>query len=151
MNHLIAFYDIHCGMCCACKRWIQNEPAYIPISFVSYQSEKAHRIFPDIDSYNPAGEILVMADDGALYRGGKGWIMCLYALVEYREWAMRLAQPALLPMAKKVCHAVSNNRHALSKLFRDRGDADLGHEPEGLKANLCTDGNCKIADRKSKG
>ena len=135
-------------MCCACRRWILKEPAYIPISFVAYQSDRAKELCPEIESFDPAGEIVVMADNGAIYRGGKGWIMCLYALKNYREWALRMAQPALLPMAKKLCHVISKNRHTLSKLFRDHTDTELREELERLKAELCTTADCKITPKK---
>lgn len=143
MNQLIAFYDIHCDMCCACRKWILKEPAYLPIRFVAYQSNRARELFPDIDSFDPAGEIIVLADTGAVYRGGKGWIMCLYALRNYREWALRMAQPALLPLAKKLCHLVSKNRHSLSVLFRDRNLREIQQNLETVKTDLCTNGTCK--------
>ena len=36
-----------------------------------------------------------MSDQGAVYRNGSAWIMCLFALEAYRDWANRLAHPLL--------------------------------------------------------
>ena len=110
-------------MCLACRRWIEKEPKYLAIDFVAYQSKRARTLCPELERFDPAGEIVVMADDGGIYRGGKGWIMCLDALKNYREWSLRLAQPGLLPVAKRVCHLVSTNRLTLSRFFRN-GDLE---------------------------
>jgi hypothetical protein len=41
--------------------------------------------------------------------------MCLYALRDYREWSQRLAHPALLPWARRVCELLSENRLQMSR------------------------------------
>ena len=143
MNRLTAFYDARCAMCIACRRWIEKEPKYLAVDFVSYQSKRAREICPDLDRFDPAGEIVVMADDGGIYRGGKAWIMCLYALKGYREWALRLAQPSLLPVAKKLCHLISTNRLTLSKFLRNRGLEDLKRELAATPPPIPTGANCE--------
>ena len=149
MNRLIAFFDVHCTLCRACRRWIEREPKYFPIEFIAYQSNRAREVCPDLDAYDPAGEIVVLADTGAIYRGGKAWIMCLYALRNYREWALRLAQPGLLPMAKKFCHIISDNRRRLSILLPNRSEAEVRRELEALSTGLCASGICATEDPKS--
>jgi hypothetical protein len=62
---------------------------------------------------------LVISDEGAVYRGAHAWIMCLWALENYREHAQRMAHPILLPFARIVCELLSGNRFFLSDaLFR---------------------------------
>ena len=39
----------------------------------------------------------------------------LYALRDYREWSQRLAHPALLPWARRVCELLSENRLQMSR------------------------------------
>jgi len=60
----------------------------------------------------------VIGDDGAVYFGPKAWLMCLWALREYREWSLRLSSPALLPNAKRVISTISQNRYQLEGLGR---------------------------------
>jgi hypothetical protein len=41
--------------------------------------------------------------------------MCLYALVEYRGWSLRLSTPALMPLARKGLELVSTRRHRINE------------------------------------
>jgi predicted DCC family thiol-disulfide oxidoreductase YuxK len=93
--------------------------AFVPLVFIAFQSDEAQRRFPDIDGLKPEEQLLVISDEGAVYRGAHAWIMCLWALENSREHAQRLAHPALLPLAKLVCELLSRNRFFLSDvLFR---------------------------------
>ena len=57
----------------------------------------------------------MVSDEGGVYRGGHAWIMCLYALEDYREWADRLASPALLPLARQGFAMLSKQRGRISR------------------------------------
>ena len=61
-------------------------------------------------------DLTVISDKGALYSGPKAWLMCLWALRDYREWALRLSSPELLPTAKRVISMISQNRYQLEGL-----------------------------------
>jgi len=63
-------------------------------------------------------ELIVISDLGGVYRGAEAWIMCLYALVDYREWSLRLARPALLPLARRVFEWVGDSRADISRRLR---------------------------------
>ena len=67
--------------------------------------------FPGIEALHPEREIVVISDTGDVWQGGSAWVMCLWALREYREWSQRLAHPALLPLPGGPCELVSENRH----------------------------------------
>jgi hypothetical protein len=96
-----------------------KQPAFVPLAFIALQSDEAHRRFPGIDALKPDEQLLVISDEGAVYRGANAWIMCLWALENYREHAQRPAHPALLPFARTVCELLSRNRFFLSDaLFR---------------------------------
>lgn len=82
-------------------------------------------MFPQIEDFHPEREILVVADDGAFYRGADAWIVCLWATRQFREWSFRLAAPALRPLAARICQFVSKNRLHLSDLLRLRSDAEI--------------------------
>jgi predicted DCC family thiol-disulfide oxidoreductase YuxK len=93
--------------------------AFVPLVFIAFQSDEAQRRFPGIDALKPDEQLLVISDEGAVYRGAHAWIMCLWALENYREHAQRLSHPVLLPLAKAVCELLSRNRFFLSDaLFR---------------------------------
>lgn len=102
-----------------------KQAAFVPLVFIALQSPEAQKQFPGIDALNPNEQLLVVADDGSVYRGACAWIMCLWALQNYREHAQRLANPVLLPLAQSVCELLSRNRFYLSDaLFRqDSPDA----------------------------
>lgn len=117
MKFLTVFYDGECNLCAATRRWLEKQPKYIELRFLAYQSEEARITCPSLDTFDPGKEIVVMSDAGEIYQGGRAWIMCLYALRNYREWSQRLADPALLPLAGKFCRLVSRNRLALSHVF----------------------------------
>ncbi len=51
--------------------------------------------------------------------------MCLYALRDYREWSQRLAHPALLPWARRVCELLSENRFRVSGWFDNLSESRL--------------------------
>ena len=96
-----------------------KQAAFVPLVFIALQSAEAQKRFSGIDSLKPNEQLLVISDDGFVYRGASAWIMCLWALQNYREHAQRLAHPVLLPLAQIVCELLSRNRFYLSDaLFR---------------------------------
>ncbi|MEO7934311.1 MAG: DUF393 domain-containing protein [Chthoniobacterales bacterium] len=124
MKKLFVLYDAECALCRRCREFLSRQPSYIPLEFVPLQTLDLEQRFPGITALHPDREIIVISDEGQVYQGGHAWIMCLYALREYREWSQRLASPALLPFAKKIVSSISQNRHFLSRwLFKP--DAEL--------------------------
>ena len=115
MKTLTVFYDGECGLCHACRQWLSQQAQYLEIRFVAFQSNTAQEILPTLADYQPDRQLVALSDDGGIYLGDDAWIMCFYALVEYREWSQRLASPALRPLAKRLCRLISNNRLALSR------------------------------------
>lgn len=45
---------------------------------------------------------MVIGDNGGVYFGDHAWIMCLYALREYRATAKRLSSPMLQVLAREA-------------------------------------------------
>jgi predicted DCC family thiol-disulfide oxidoreductase YuxK len=116
MKTLTVLYDFHCALCQRARRWLEAQPKFVALEFIPAGSDHARHRFPTLP--NTVEELVVVADDGGVYKGDRGWIMCLYALEEYREWALRLATPRLLPLARAAFELISENRIALSRLFR---------------------------------
>ncbi len=98
MRRLYILYDPRCGLCSWARCWLARQPAYFELTFVPAGSEQAVRLFPGLTRLGEVEELVVISDDGAVYRDSRAWIMSLYALEDYRELALRLAHPLLLPL-----------------------------------------------------
>src|SRR5262245_50746123 len=120
MNRLTVVYDSQCGICSQIRRWLEKQRAYVPLEFVPSRSEEAQRLWPWPSL--PAGELAVISDEGEVWTGNSAWILCLWALREYRAWAARLARPALLPFAQQAFAVLSSHRAGLSRLLSLRSD-----------------------------
>ncbi|MEM9418520.1 MAG: DUF393 domain-containing protein [Planctomycetota bacterium] len=120
---LTVLYDPGCALCLRCRQWLAKQPKYLPMRFVAQGTADAGRRFPQLDVGTPdqVEDLIVVSDDGKVYRSTRAWIMCFYALREYRPLAFRLSHPALMPLARRAYQAISNNRMWLSRWF---GKAD---------------------------
>ena len=122
MNTLTVLYDATCGFCVRCRWWLIHQPKYVEMDFCASGSPEALERFPELSSPGTVDELTVVDDEGGVYRGTQAWLMCLWALVEYREYADWLSNPALMPLARGVFAMVSSNRKKISGL--------LGLQPE---------------------
>ena len=125
MKAITVFYDAQCGLCGTVKNWLEREPKFVALHFVPYDSRHAAVLFPTIADWHPEREILVLSDEGGLYRGDGACIMCLWATMRYRAWSLRLARPTLRPVAEKLCRLISRNRREISQIFRLGSDARI--------------------------
>ncbi|HSE98575.1 MAG TPA: DUF393 domain-containing protein [Blastocatellia bacterium] len=113
MRQLTVLYDPECGLCCRARAWLLNQPKYVELAFVPVASEEAHIRYPALNHALTRKDVTVISDEGAVYWGAKAWVMCLWALRNYREWSFRLSSPELLPTARRVVSMISQNRHRL--------------------------------------
>jgi len=138
MNTLTLFYDARCGLCSTVRRWLAGQPAYVKLEFLPYDSAEAARRFPGLRHMRADQEIVVMADTGEVWQGAGAWLICLWALRDFRGWSARLASPAMQPLAKSLVHWVSRNRIVMSQLARLRTDEELRVAlPEVALRNVC--------------
>jgi len=108
MQRLTVYYDARCGLCCATREWIERQPQLVPVDC--------------LPASQPGAELTVVADSGEIWEGDAAWIVVLWALREYRQWANRLSSPSMLPVARTIFAKLSDYRGALS--------CSLGLEPE---------------------
>jgi predicted DCC family thiol-disulfide oxidoreductase YuxK len=117
MNKLTVLYDAECGFCVRCRWWLIHQPKYVEMNFCPAGSPEARERFPELWTPGPVEELVVVDDEGGVYRGTQAWLMCLWALVEYREYADWLSHPALMPLARGAFATVSASRKNISALL----------------------------------
>ncbi|MEM7626931.1 MAG: DUF393 domain-containing protein [Planctomycetota bacterium] len=143
---LTVLYDPDCPLCVRCWKWFDRQPKLLPVDFVPQGTADAGRRFPAlrVGKNEAVEELIVVGGDGKVYRNDRAWIMCLYALREYRPLAFRLSHPALRPLARRAYHVVSHNRQWLSQWFGETGrnvnDQQLADRIERHTAPI--DGDC---------
>jgi predicted DCC family thiol-disulfide oxidoreductase YuxK len=139
MQKLYVLYDPKCELCCRLKNWILVQRSWIGIAVVEQGSEKAKRLFPQLEQVAGKEDLAVISDEGEVYLNDHAWIMVLYAMVEYRDWAARLTHPLLMPLARQAFAALSRNRHRLSSFLSTETIANelrkVELEPCALPAN----------------
>ena len=116
MNALTVLYDPTCGLCRRAHEWLLQQPKLIELVFVPCKSAEARKRYPQLNHNLTQQDLTVVDDQGAVYFGPKAWLMVLWALDRYREWAYRLATPELLPTTKRVVSAITQNRYQISRV-----------------------------------
>jgi predicted DCC family thiol-disulfide oxidoreductase YuxK len=134
---LTVLYDPRCGFCVAARRWMEAQRTYLPVRFVRASSAEASRRYPELSRPETADELFVVTDAGAVYDGGSAWLLCLWALVDYREWSFRLATPALLPLARRAFEIFSKRRKSISRRLGLLPESELAEELRGVPDPAC--------------
>ncbi len=104
--------------------------------FIPYASAEAQCRFPQVTKDQIPVELIAVSDEGGIYRGDCAWIMCLYALQNFREWSIRLSSPLLRPLARKAIELISDSRFELSHLLHLYPDHELALRINKLKPFL---------------
>jgi len=139
MKRLYVLFDQECDLCQTCRRWLTRQEAFIELRFIPLQSPEVAQRFPGLREWPQLDlreKLVVVSDEGAVYQGQYAWIMCLYSLRDYREWAQRLAHPTLLPFARRVCELVSRNRLALSRFLKQPIE-ELSRQLRAMPPAMC--------------
>jgi predicted DCC family thiol-disulfide oxidoreductase YuxK len=138
VRSLTVLYDARCGLCSNARRWLEGQPQIVPLELLPADSEEARRRYPTLAETEPE-ELVVVSDEGDLYRGSPAWIVCLWALQDYREWSFRFARPALLPLARGIVEWISTRRHRLSRALGMMSDQEIAL---AVSAGRRCDGGC---------
>ena len=80
---------------------------------------------------------MVVSDEGAVYRNDSAWIMCLFALEEYRDWANRLAHPLLRPFARQAFALLSRERSRISRWLSLASEVEIAETLRQINAPAC--------------
>ena len=138
MDTLTVLYDARCNLCSRLRAWLEAQPAYVELAFVPAGSQEARRRFPALDHAVTTSELTVISDDGAVYIEAKAFLICLWALRDYRAWSLRLSSPDLIPLARRVVLWVAQNRFR----FGSRSLDEILSDNAGLLAD-CAD-ECSV-------
>jgi predicted DCC family thiol-disulfide oxidoreductase YuxK len=128
MHTLYVLYDADCGFCRMIKERFKAEPAFIELVFLASQSHEAAQRFPEL--CGEAEELIVIDDEGGVYRDTDAYIMVLYALKSYRTWSLRFADPLLKPLVRNAFLLLAKNRQRISRFLQLKSDNDLAAELE---------------------
>jgi predicted DCC family thiol-disulfide oxidoreductase YuxK len=139
VRSLTVLYDARCGLCSNARRWLEGQPQIVPLELLPADSAETRRRYPTLAETEPE-ELVVVSDEGDVYRGSHAWIVCLWALQDYREWSFRFAQPALLPLARGIVEWVSTRRHRLSRALGMMSDQEIVLAVS--TGGTCGDGGC---------
>jgi predicted DCC family thiol-disulfide oxidoreductase YuxK len=137
MHRLYVLYDARCGLCRLARLWASSQPAFLELVFIAAGSDEAKMRFPGLSTSDVPEELIVVSDDGSIYRDNSAWIMCLYALEDYREWSLRLASPLLRPLARQAFVLVSKNRKQISH-WLELSDVDAAAVLNRIDAPSCS-------------
>jgi predicted DCC family thiol-disulfide oxidoreductase YuxK len=137
MQKLYVLYDPKCEICRRLKDWILVQRSWIGIAVLEAGSEKARRLFPELEQIATKDDLAVISDEGAVYLNNLAWIMVLYAMVEYRDWAARLTHPILAPLARQAFAALSKNRRRLSSWLSTEDPEVIAGELRQVELEPC--------------
>jgi len=115
MSTLTLLYDPSCGLCRRVQGWLAEQPKLIELRMIPIKTEAARRRYPQLNHDLTGVDLTAISDQGAVYFGSKAWLMVLWTLSGYREWAYRLATPELLPTTRRVVSLISQHRYQISR------------------------------------
>ncbi|MGD6743734.1 thiol-disulfide oxidoreductase DCC family protein [Streptomyces sp. BH106] len=116
VRRLTVLYDTECPLCTFAHNWLAKQRQLVPLEFVPAGSQEARERYPELDHAATLTDITVIGDGGQLYRDSAAWIVCMWALREYRATAHRMATPAGMKVAKQVVLGAAKYRET----HRDR-------------------------------
>jgi predicted DCC family thiol-disulfide oxidoreductase YuxK len=137
VEKIYVLYDPKCGLCCRLKDWILVQRSWLGIAVLEQGSERARRLFPELERIAGKDDLAVISDEGAVYLNDRAWIMVMYAMVEYREWASRLTHPLLMPLARQAFAALSKNRHSISRWLSSENTEEIAGELRKVELEPC--------------
>ena len=146
MEKLYVLYDPRCELCTRLKEWLLAQRSWVGLCLIPAGSTKADKLFPELKQIASENDLVVISDEGWVYKNDRAWIMALYALEEYRKWASRLAHPLLLPLARQAFAAISRNRHALSRWLGGADTQALAGELRQIHLEPCAVSRETISD-----
>ncbi|MFI1796804.1 thiol-disulfide oxidoreductase DCC family protein [Streptomyces sp. NPDC020379] len=112
VRRLTVLYDDRCPLCSFLRDWLVRQRQLVPLDLVPVGSPEARSRFPHLDHAAAFEEITVVGDGGQVYRGPAAWVVCLWALAEYRPLSHRLSTPSGMRLARGAVLTAAKYRGA---------------------------------------
>ncbi len=131
MRRLTVLYDASCPVCVRCRAFMEREPSFVALEFVDCKSADAKRRFGRVPVLGT--ELVVVSDAGDVWWGPAAFLVCLWALVRWREWSYGLSGPLVGPFTRLFFRALSRNRRFVSRWIGHSscGAGGCGRAPVG--------------------
>jgi hypothetical protein len=123
-------------------RLLRAQPKHLRLELLAASTIAARTRYPTLTG-GAAEELVVVDDEGGVYRGTHAWIMCLWALREYRETAEKLARPLLLPLARATFALVSRSRKPLSRWLALAPESEVALAAQRALPEACPPEGCE--------
>ena len=117
MRRLTVLYDPDCALCQRAWIWLNAQRQYVRLEFIPAGSELARSRYPELDPQATLQELTVIGDGGEVYLGVKAWLLCLWALREYRAMALRWSSPDRMQLARRFVAWITRNRGTLNTIL----------------------------------
>jgi predicted DCC family thiol-disulfide oxidoreductase YuxK len=137
MRKLYVLYDSNCELCRHLEDWVVLQESWVELAVMPAGSEVAARMFPELKQIATANDLVVVSDAGEVYLNDRAWIMVLYALSEYRDWAARLTHPLLMPLARQAYAALARNRYLISRWMSSSDPEAIASELRQVEIEPC--------------
>jgi len=125
MKKLYILYDAQSEFALRCYAWISAQPTFCPVEFVPFQAPELVARFPGVEKFRGQEPLLAVSGEGAVYAGPNAFLMCLHALSDYQEWAIRLSAPDLLPLAGRAFELFLVDGRKMARLMAKLDDVKL--------------------------
>ena len=114
---LTVLYDEHCGLCRRAKDWLATQPMRIEMELLAAGSPVTRSRFGAIPWIGQ--DLVVVSDDGRVWRDAPAFLMCLWATRRYRKFSRTLSGTAFKPVAAAFFNTISKRRLEISSIFDD--------------------------------
>ena len=120
ITRLIVLYDERCALCVRCRDWMLSQDALVPLEFLGCRSAEARERYSRFIPWL-GDELVVVSDRGEVWVGPAAFIVCLWALDDYREWSHRLAGESFAKVAVKFFATLSKKRRWIAQWLEHPG------------------------------
>jgi predicted DCC family thiol-disulfide oxidoreductase YuxK len=115
MKRLTVLYDDTCALCVRCASFVASQRAYVEVEVLGSHTEAARARYGSVPWLGE--ELVVVSDTREVWAGPAAFLMCLWALEEWRPWSYRLSGAALAPLAERFFVALSSRRRKIAALL----------------------------------
>lgn len=121
---LTVLYDEQCGLCRRARDWLLGQPMRVEMELLAAGSPAARSRYGAIPWIGQ--DLVVVADDGRVWRDGSAFLVCLWATHRYRKFSQTLSGTAFKPVATAFFSTISKRRREISSIFDDECTTCVG-------------------------